>query len=108
MRDVVFVFLAYVEQEEIFFGGKLALEFGHGDGRHGVLLRPGRRLRHAAENLVVDQVSDCRSGSPTPTINLTASMAWTTPMIPGSTPSTPPSAHVGTMPGGGGSGNMQR
>ena len=30
------------------------------------------------------------------------------PMIPGSTPSTPPSAHEGTSPGGGGSGKRQR
>ena len=43
-----------------------------------------------------------------PMISLIASMACITPMIPGSTPSTPPSAQLGTMPGGGGSGNMQR
>ena len=33
-----------------------------------------------------------------------ASMAWTEPMMPGSTPSTPASAQLGTSPGGGGSG----
>ena len=30
------------------------------------------------------------------------------PMMPGNTPSTPPSAQLGTEPGGGGSGNRQR
>ena len=41
-------------------------------------------------------------------MSFTASMACITPTIPGSTPSTPPSAHDGTIPGGGGSGNKQR
>ena len=44
------------------------------------------------------------SGSPTPRISLIVSVAWITPMTPGSTPSTPPSAQLGTSPGGGGSG----
>src|SRR5271166_881347 len=48
------------------------------------------------------------SESPMPIINLIASMACITPMFPGNTPSTPPSAQLGTIPGGGGSGNMQR
>ena len=48
------------------------------------------------------------NGSPTPRISFTASIAWRTPMMPGNTPRTPPSAQLGTMPGGGGSGNMQR
>ena len=44
------------------------------------------------------------SGSPMPRINLSVSVAWMVPMIPGSTPRTPPSAQLGTSPGGGGSG----
>ena len=43
-----------------------------------------------------------------PVISLIASVAWMTPMTPGSTPSTPPSAQLGTSPGGGGSGYRQR
>ena len=39
------------------------------------------------------------SGSPMPVISLIASVAWITPMTPGSTPSTPPSAQLGTRPG---------
>ena len=35
------------------------------------------------------------------------SVAWMQPMMPGSTPSTPPSAQLSTMPGGGGSGSRQ-
>ena len=38
-----------------------------------------------------------------PSSSLMASMAWMLPMTPGSAPSTPASAHPGTMPGGGGS-----
>jgi hypothetical protein len=48
------------------------------------------------------------SGSPMPRISLSASVACRVPMVPGSTPSTPPSAQEGTSPGGGGSGNRQR
>ena len=58
------------------------------------------------------RVSKCimrpMSGLPVPRISLIASSACTQPTIPGSTPSTPASAHDGTAPGGGGSGNMQR
>ena len=43
------------------------------------------------------------NGSPNPTISLIASSACSDPMIPGSTPRTPPSAHEGTRSGGGGS-----
>ena len=43
------------------------------------------------------------SGSPMPRMSLIASVAWITPISPGSTPSTPPSAQLGTSPGGGGS-----
>ena len=39
---------------------------------------------------------------------LLASVAWIVPMMPGSTPNTPPSAQLGTKPGGGGSGYKQR
>ena len=39
-----------------------------------------------------------------PIINLMASVAWMMPTSPGKIPSTPPSAHEGTSPGGGGSG----
>ena len=44
------------------------------------------------------------SGSPIPVINLIASVTWIEPIDAQSTPSTPPSAQLGTMPGGGGSG----
>ena len=37
-----------------------------------------------------------------------ASMAWIEPMMPGSTPSTPASAHDGAISAGGGSGSRQR
>ena len=36
--------------------------------------------------------------------NFNISVAWMQPTIPGNTPKTPPSAQLGTMPGGGGSG----
>ena len=36
------------------------------------------------------------------------SMAWIEPMMPGSTPSTPASAHDGASSAGGGSGTMSR
>ena len=39
-----------------------------------------------------------------PVMTLIASLTWMDPMEAHSTPSTPPSAHDGTMPGGGGSG----
>ena len=44
------------------------------------------------------------SGVPLPRISLTASVAWMQPTRPGRMPSTPPSAQLGTSPGGGGSG----
>ena len=48
------------------------------------------------------------SGSPIPAASLIASFVCSEPMIPGSTPSTPPSAHDGASSGGGGSGKRQR
>jgi len=39
-----------------------------------------------------------------PVISLTASVAWMAPTVAQRTPSTPPSAQLGTMPGGGGTG----
>jgi sulfur-carrier protein adenylyltransferase/sulfurtransferase len=45
---------------------------------------------------------------PRPMASLRISVAWMQPMMPGSTPNTPPSAQLGTMPGGGGSGYRQR
>ena len=48
------------------------------------------------------------SVSPMPRISLITSVAWMTPTSPGRMPSTPPSAHEGTRPGGGGSGYKQR
>ena len=53
-------------------------------------------------------MSEPTSGSPMPVISLIASLTWIEPMDAHSTPSTPPSAHEGTMPGGGGSGYRQR
>jgi hypothetical protein len=44
------------------------------------------------------------SGSPSPAINLMASVAMIAPMDAHSMPSTPPSAHDGAISGGGGSG----
>ena len=49
-------------------------------------------------------MSEPTSGSPMPVSTLIASVAWIEPIEAHSTPSTPPSAHDGTMPGGGGSG----
>ena len=49
-------------------------------------------------------MSEPASGSPMPVISLIASVPWIAPMLAHSTPSTPPSAQLGTMPGGGGSG----
>ena len=43
-----------------------------------------------------------------PTISLIASFTWIDPIEAHSTPSTPPSAQDGTIPGGGGSGYRQR
>ena len=48
------------------------------------------------------------SVSPSPVISLIASVAWIAPITPGSTPNTPPSAQLGTVPGGGGDGNRHR
>ena len=52
----------------------------------------------------IEQQQRPTSGSPMPRISLMVSMAWIEPTMPGSTPNTPPSAHEGTRPGGGGSG----
>ena len=49
-------------------------------------------------------MSSPMSGSPTPVITLIASVVWMEPIVAQRTPSTPPSAHDGTIPGGGGSG----
>ena len=43
-----------------------------------------------------------------PVSSLMASLTWMEPIDAHSTPSTPPSAQDGTMPGGGGSGYRQR
>ena len=48
------------------------------------------------------------SDSPSPVISLIASVAWIEPITPGRTPNTPPSAQLGTVPGGGGEGKRQR
>ena len=48
------------------------------------------------------------SGSPMPSSSLSASVACSEPMMPGSTPSTPPSAQDGASSGGGGCGKRQR
>ena len=45
---------------------------------------------------------------PMPNKILSVSVAWIVPISPGSTPNTPPSAQLGTRPGGGGSRNRQR
>ena len=47
-------------------------------------------------------------GSPTPRSSLIVSVTCTDPMAAQRTPRTPPSAHEGTAPGGGGSGKTQR
>ena len=69
--------------------------------------RRSRSMRTSPES-----VSKCimrpMSGVPWPRISLIASSACTQPTSPGSTPSTPASAHDGTAPGGGGSGKRQR
>src|SRR4029079_375865 len=49
-----------------------------------------------------------RTGSRMSSSNLMASSAWIEPMMPGSTPSTPASAHDGASSGGGGSGSRHR
>ena len=46
--------------------------------------------------------------SPMPVMSLIASLTWIEPIDAHRTPSTPPSAHEGTIPGGGGSGYRQR
>ena len=43
-----------------------------------------------------------------PSNSFSVSVAWTEPIAAQSTPSTPPSAHDGTAPGGGGVGNTHR
>ena len=47
-------------------------------------------------------------GRPMSSRYLMVSKAIMLPMIPGSTPNTPASAQLCTLPGGGGSGNRQR
>src|SRR6476620_1406629 len=53
-------------------------------------------------------MSEPTRGSPIPVISLIASLTWMEPIDAHSTPRTPPSAHDGTMPGGGGSGYRSR
>ena len=48
------------------------------------------------------------NGSPIPVRTFITSFACKLPTIPGSTPKTPPSAQLGTIPGGGGLGNKSR
>ena len=48
------------------------------------------------------------SDSPMPKKCFKASVAWMLPTSPVSAPSTPASAQLGTIPGGGGEGNRQR
>ena len=43
-----------------------------------------------------------------PSTSFSASFACSEPMMPGSTPSTPPSAQLGASSGGGGVGKRQR
>ena len=47
-------------------------------------------------------------GLPIPSISFSASVACSIPINPGRTPSTPPSAQLGTLPTGGGFGYRQR
>ena len=47
-------------------------------------------------------------GFPPSSSSFIASVAIRTPIVPGSTPSTPASFQPGTKPGGGGEGNKQR
>ena len=49
-------------------------------------------------------MSEPISGSPVPVITLIASVVWIEPIDAHRTPRTPPSAQLGTIPGGGGSG----
>src|ERR1043166_746321 len=48
------------------------------------------------------------SSLPLPRMSLTASLAWMLPMVAQMTPSTPPSAQLGTSPGGGGLGEQNK
>ncbi len=64
------------------------------------LMCSSRKLMASASNIN----SRPMRGSPMPTRSFTVSLAWMSPTMPGRMPSTPPSAHVGTAPGGGGSG----
>ena len=48
------------------------------------------------------------SGLPMPSASFSVSFACYEPITPGSTPSTPPSAHDGASSGGGGVGKRQR
>ena len=71
-------------------------------GSRGILY--SRKLMSIASN----RSNRPMSGLPLPMMSLTASLAWMLPMMPQMTPSTPPSAQLGTRPGGGGSGYQQR
>src|SRR2546425_3127867 len=65
-------------------------------------------LRNLSSRNFIRRASNTRrrpmSVSPLPRRSLIVSIAWIDPTMPGSTPSTPPSAHDGTRPGGGGRG----
>ena len=58
------------------------------------------------QGVVQEQPADQRLALPV--ISLIASVAWIEPITPGRTPNTPPSAQLGTVPGGGGEGKRQR
>src|SRR5256885_15078007 len=47
------------------------------------------------------------SGSPDPVISLITSVAWSIPIVPGRTPSTPLAPHDGASSAGGGGGERQ-
>ena len=102
------------------------MRLAHAEPREGLGRRRGRRRRAAgaaaarrlaAEASVVGEGGDGRQALamrfmevklPRPSSSLSASVACSSPTTPGSTPSTPASAHDGTEPGGGGSGNRSR
>jgi hypothetical protein len=62
--------------------------------------------RSLVRERVVEQSRPATVGRPS--TSLIASVACSTPITPGSTPSTPASAQLGDAPGGGGAGYRQR
>ena len=114
-----------------FLGGRLDRQFAvrpagsglfvraeQGEGRQALFDTGGEQIGQLGSFLSFSSRNRIRSASnstsrpisesPAPRISLITSFACSAPMIPGSTPSTPPSAQDGTSPGGGGSGNKQR